>query len=112
VRLSKSTSLSTAAGLAAAKDEKDDIEGEGKDFSRKQKGVPADKRRRQQSRKAFNTWAELQDESYEQKRVPKWVQDYEGKAQKVGAQSNSNLAAALAVEQGPKAEGAKLRKWA
>ncbi len=115
-RLSKSASLTTSAGLAAAKDAKaekdEDISGSGKGFARERKGVPADRRRRQQSRKAFNKWAELQDESYEQKRVPKWVQGYEGKAQFEGAQSNSNLAAALTVEQGPKAEGAKLRKWA
>lgn len=111
-RLSKSQDLSTTAGLAAAKDEKvEDVSGEGKNFSKKLKGVPADKMRRRQSRKAFNTWAELQDESYKQKRVPGWVKDYQGKAQFDGRQSNSNLAAALTVETGPKAEGAKLRKW-
>jgi hypothetical protein len=40
------------------------------------------------------------------------VQDYEGKAQFEGGQSNSNLAAALTEEPGQAPEGAKLRRWA
>ena len=107
----------TAAGKQAQheKDKEADIKASGTGFLKKEKkpkkGVPADKVRRRQSRQAFNKWAKKQDESYRQKRVPKWVQDYEGKAQFEGGQSNSNLAAALTVDPGQAPEGAKLRRW-
>lgn len=83
-----------------------------KDASRKDKGLPAGEYRRRQAKEAFGDWAELQDESYQQKRVPKWIQGYEGKGRIEGQSSNSNLAAALTIEPQKKAEGATLRAWA
>ena len=83
-----------------------------KGASAKDKGVPGDKFRRQQSREAFDTWAELQDESYEQEPVPDRIKNYTGKSRLTGRQSNTQLASALTVEPLQKAEGATLRKWA
>ena len=92
-----------------------EIKASGKGFLRSKgksnKGVTMDKVRRRQARRAFNTWAEDQDESYVQKEQPDEIANYQGMAQLQGKQQNSNLAAAMEIKMGPKAEGASLRKW-
>lgn len=112
-----------AASLSSSADKQADheknktleVKGGGKNFLRKgkgNKGITLDKVRRRQARRAFNTWAEDQDESYEQQAQPDEIANYQGMAQIQGKQQNSNLAAAMEIKMGPKAEGASLRKWA
>ena len=101
---SKAASLSSSNKLIG-------ISGTGKKMRKGKPGTPADKLRRRQAGNAFDDWAELQDESYEQKEAPDWIKNYRGMDQLKGAQSNSNLAAAVTIEKGGRAEGASLRKW-
>ncbi len=104
---SRTSALSVSSGL------KGKASGSMKDAARKaEKGVPLGKSYRDRAEKAFDTWADLQDESYKQKKVPGRIENYVGKAQFTGRQSNSELAGAITVEPLPKAEGVTLRKWA
>ncbi len=117
------TSTAASATLSAAPDKRGEheknktleIQSSGKGFltkkGKKNKGITMDKVRRRQARRAFNTWAEDQDESYVQKPQPDEIANYQGMAQLQGKQQNSNLAAAMEIKMGPKAEGASLRKW-
>lgn len=104
------TGFSNAASLSSS-NKLIGVSGTGKKMRKGKSGTPADKLRRRQAGNAFDDWAELQDESYEQKEAPDWIKNYRGMDQLKGAQSNSNLAAAVTIEKGGRAEGASLRKW-
>lgn len=56
--------------------------------------------------------AKEMSKSYRQKKLPGWITGYSAGPQLEARQSNSNLAAAMTIEPGVKAEGASLRKWA
>lgn len=104
------TGFSNAASLSSS-NKLIGISGTGKKMRKGKLGTPADKLRRRQAGNAFDDWAELQDESYEQEDAPDWIKNYRGMDQLKGAQSNSNLAAAVTIEKGGRADGASLRKW-
>ena len=88
------------------------VGGMAKHVKGKARKMPGEKFRRRQTREAFGDWAELQDNSYEQKDVPDELKTFKARDRYKGAQSNSNLAAALTIDAGPRAEGASLRRWA
>ena len=74
-------------------------------------GKDSMKRSRRQMRTALEKSAEEQGESYEQKPLPDWIENYEGTAQQEASQGNSNLGAAMTMGPVGKAEGASLRRW-
>ena len=73
---SKAASLSSSNKLIG-------ISGTGKKMRKGKPGTPADKLRRRQAGNAFDDWAELQDESYEQKEAPDWI-NYDLPAEMIG----------------------------
>lgn len=55
--------------------------------------------------------ARVMGKSYKQKKLPGWISGYSAGPQLEARQGNSNLAGAMVIEPGVKAEGAALRKW-
>lgn len=72
----------------------------------------AEKAAEKEMEKSFMDASKEAGKTYTQKGLPNWIADFKGQRAVESKQANTNLAAALTMDEIEKAEGATLRKWA